>query len=206
MSADKLLTLVAMVWLAGLSASAQEPSTATESAGFSGYADAPAFSVVPRKDELEFYPCKQCHEFMQPDATVRELRSPHEITLEHGADRFWCLACHHLENRNALRSAMGEAVDFEDAYLVCGGCHANRQKDWYYGAHGKRVANWRGQRQIYNCTHCHNAHKPGIEPRAPKPSPGVRAGLERADRDPHKKEKLWERHPSQEQSAASDEQ
>jgi hypothetical protein len=83
-----------------------------------------------------------------------------------------------------LQTLRGDKVDFDDAYLVCGQCHFNRQKDWYFGAHGKRVADWRGPRTLYNCTHCHDPHTPAIAPRAPARPPPVRAGLKPMD-NPH---------------------
>jgi hypothetical protein len=172
------LVLVATVAvLASTTCNAQEEET--DDLRFEGYPDAPAFEVVARKDELFFYPCSQCHEFMEPSGEIRELMAPHEIELVHGRGRLWCTSCHGLEDRDHLMTLLKEPVDFDDAYLVCGGCHANRHKDWTYGAHGKRLENWQGERVLYSCTHCHNAHDPAIKPRAPKAAPPVRAGLER---------------------------
>jgi hypothetical protein len=154
------------------------PPAATEPATFAGYAGAPAFSVVPQKDKLAFYPCSACHAAMQPNPVPRLLYSPHPAALVHGAGRFWCLDCHQTANRDQLHTLTGQTVDFDQAYLVCGQCHFRQQKDWYFGAHGKRVANWTGEREIYNCTHCHDPHDPVLKPRAPGPPPPVRAGLD----------------------------
>lgn len=152
---------------------------------FEGYPGAPDVQVVPRKEELFFYPCDQCHASMEPNPEIRELDTLHDTSIEHGLGRIWCLSCHDFENRDYLRTLLGERVDFDDAHVVCGGCHANRHKDWSFGVHGKRVANWAGDRIQYNCTHCHNAHSPAIEPRAPKPPPPVRSGLTRQHGDRH---------------------
>lgn len=150
----------------------------TEPKTFTGYPGAPPFSVVPRKDKLTFYPCSACHGVMTPNPTPRKLvGAPHPAALDHGNGRFWCLECHQLKDRDHLHTLAGDPVDFNDAYLVCGQCHANRQKDWYFGAHGKRVANWRGERVIYNCTFCHDPHSPSLKARAPQKPPPVRAGL-----------------------------
>ena len=78
-----------------------------------------------------------------------------------------------------LQTLAGQPVSFDQAYLVCGQCHFNRQKDWFYGGHGKRLHNWQGERVIYNCTFCHDPHDPTLKPRAPGPPPPVRAGLHR---------------------------
>jgi hypothetical protein len=159
---------------------------------FEGYESAPEIAVVPRKDDLFFYPCTQCHAFLEPSSDIRELGAPHSIDFEHGRGRIWCMSCHDLENRDSLVSLLGEPVDFDAAHLVCGGCHGNRHKDWYFGAHGKRIVNWQGERTVFNCTHCHDAHSPAIKPRAPKPSPPVRAGLEREVGVEHAPSPLWE--------------
>ena len=160
------------------SVGAQDTATDSGALRFEGYPDAPAFDVVSRKSELFFYPCDQCHESMEPNPEIRALDTMHDAEIDHGRGRIWCLSCHALENRNYLTTLLNEPVDFDDSYLVCGGCHANRHKDWTFGAHGKRVANWQGPRTLYSCTHCHNPHSPAIGPRAPKPPPPVRAGLE----------------------------
>lgn len=145
---------------------------------FEGYPNSPPVSVVSRKADLFFYPCDQCHAAMEPNPDIRELNVMHVAELQHGRGRIWCLSCHDLENRNYLRTLLDEPVDFDQAHLVCGGCHSNRHKDWVFGAHGKRVANWQGERKLYDCAHCHDPHSPSIQPRAPKPPPPVRVGLE----------------------------
>ncbi|MDH3588075.1 MAG: cytochrome C [Gammaproteobacteria bacterium] len=196
------LALIAVFSLAISGVAATEENTGFEE--FSGYSDAPAFSVVPRQDELAFYPCSQCHEFMEPDASVRELMSPHEIDLKHGQGRFWCFSCHQLDDRDQLVATNGRQVSFNDAHLVCGGCHGLRHKDWYFGAHGKRQTDWKGERVIYSCTNCHDAHNPVIAPRKPMQAPGVRTGLERALPDVHDRVEVWERHTEDEPSEQGD--
>ena len=85
--------------------------------------------------------------------------------------------CHQAKASSFLRASRGEKVELDKAYLVCGRCHPDRLKDWYFGAHGKRVASWHGERILYNCTACHDPHDPGIKPRKPQPPPTVRIGL-----------------------------
>lgn len=153
---------------------------------FAGYVEAPAFDVVPREGALgAFYPCGNCHAQMPVNSEPRRLYAPHQAALKHGGGRIWCLDCHNAEDRNQLTTLAGDPVSFNEAYLVCGQCHYQPQKDWYFGAHGKRVGNWRGERTFYSCTHCHNPHDPALEPRAPEPPPPVRAGLEPMPRDDH---------------------
>ena len=150
---------------------------------FAGYPGAPAFTVVPRKPHLALYPCSQCHKALPLNATPRKLvGAPHQAALHHGQGRFWCLDCHQGNDRDALHTVGGAKVDFDQSYLVCGQCHGARQRDWAFGAHGKRVAGWQGERQIYACTHCHDPHNPLLQPRAPSPPPPLRAGLTPMDR------------------------
>jgi hypothetical protein len=149
-----------------LSAYAQESADSSQALRFEGYPNAPKFSVVPRKEDLFFYPCDQCHESMEPNPEIRQLDAMHDSTLEHGRGRIWCTSCHDLENENFLRTT--------------------------FGAHGKRVANWQGDRTLYNCTHCHNPHSPAIRARAPKPAPPVRAGLKLERGVVHEKSPNWD--------------
>lgn len=171
---------------------AQELPDGQQALRFEGYPGAPDFEVVPRKDDLFFYPCTQCHAAMEPNPEIRALNASHDSDLKHGRGRIWCLSCHDLDNRNSLKTLLGEPVDFDEAHLVCGGCHANRHKDWHFGAHGKRVANWQGERTLYNCTHCHDAHNPAIKAREPKAAPPVRAGLKLERGIEHEKSSIWD--------------
>lgn len=144
------------------------------------HGSAPPFVVGVRQDKLYFYPCSDCHSFMDPNNEVRELdvEEGHPAKLEHGDGQIWCLSCHDSTEYGRLRDLLSEPVDFDHGYQVCSGCHAQKYRDWTYGGHGKRYANWRGERRLYSCVECHNPHQPSIQPRAPKPPPSIRAGLE----------------------------
>lgn len=131
------------------------------------------FQVPPRKGELEFYPCMDCHEDNEiNNPRERELEDEHDnIRLQHGANRFWCTTCHNLKDMNDLRSLKDHKIDFNRSYLVCGQCHFQRQKDWFAGGHGKRIGNWTGPRVIVLCVECHNPHSPSIKPKRADPPP-----------------------------------
>ena len=162
-----------------LNAVPDTPVSPTEPEVFKGYERAPAFQVVSRQDKLTFYPCTQCHQYMKPNPEPRRLvAAPHPAALDHGKGRMWCLDCHSKDDRAYLRTINDSKVSFNESYLVCGQCHATRQQDWYFGAHGKRVRNWQGERTIYSCVHCHDPHSPSIKPRKPSAPPPVRAGLQ----------------------------
>lgn len=171
-----------------------EPAAPTDPETFAGYLQAPVFKVVPQKDKIALYPCSQCHKAMTPNPTPRKLEAaPHQAALKHGKGRLWCLNCHLIDDRDFLHTVRGQKVDFDEAYLVCGQCHFNRQKDWYLGGHGKRVSNWQGERTLYSCTHCHDPHDPITKPREPSKAPPVRAGLQRTGSVAHESGKVWER-------------
>ena len=155
---------------------ATKPTTGPDNLRFEGYAEAPAFKVAPRKKKIRR--CMRCHKRMDPNPTIRELEeAPHVDGMSHGRGRLWCMVCHDEKDRDYLRTLIGERVDINQGYVICGSCHADRQKDWYFGGHGKRVATWDGERVLYNCNHCHDPHEPAIEARKPEAPPKPRIGL-----------------------------
>lgn len=190
-----LLRVAILGALAGLTGSvvvAQDEEEFRPPLRFEGYPGAPEVSVVPRTQHLFFYPCDQCHAAMEPNPEIRPLNVMHVAEIDHGLGRLWCLNCHDLQNRNNLKTLLDEAVEFDEAHIVCGGCHANRHRDWAFGVHGKRVDTWQGERTQYNCTHCHDPHNPAIEPRAPSPPPPVRAGLKLERGEDHEVVHPWQ--------------
>lgn len=190
-----------------LCAQQSEDSEAPEPARFNGYEGARPFEVVSGKEDAPIPRCMLCHGGLVPlNREVRVLtKAPHLRESNHGGGRIWCLSCHHAEERIYLTTLLGDKVDYDRADLVCGGCHANRHKDWYFGGHGKRLKNWQGRRQIYTCTYCHDAHDPTIKPRKPSRPPNVRPGLVREAGTPHAVQRPWERIKTQLDSGASNE-
>ena len=164
------------------------------------YPDAPGFDVVPRQKDSDMHPCLDCHDWAESDPTPRVLDEPHDnFKLEHGIHgkgEFWCFTCHHLEGDGGLRTLEGDKLPFDQAYIVCSQCHSQETRDWYFGAHGKRIGNWRGKRQILNCTVCHYQHSPAVKPRKPLPPRPVPSYVEgKVSKTPqvvHKAEKIWE--------------
>lgn len=161
--------------------------------GFTGYGDHPPPKVPQRKDKLAFYPCSQCHEYWKTNPEPRALAPVHDVGLQHGQGRLWCLVCHDPEDRDQLHTVRDGKVDFNESWRVCGQCHSSRQKDWYFGAHGKRVYDWQGEPERYNCTHCHNPHRPPVMQRKPQPKPPVRAGLAPMQHQSHDRLSIWDR-------------
>lgn len=181
-------------------------------------ADAPPFTASKRTDKLDYFPCSQCHADQATNRTVRILKEEHtDIHFDHGGGRFWCYECHNADNMDTLRSFRGTPIDFNESYKLCGQCHFERQLDWYFGGHGKRVGafpdpraiprthdkllvkdrdkigHWRGPRKLLNCTVCHNPHSPAILPYKPSPAPLVRSGLAPEKVEPPLELKPWQR-------------
>jgi hypothetical protein len=154
----------------------------------------PGFSVIPRRDKLFFYPCADCHEFLESNTEIRSLDTEpdHPAELEHGAGEVWCTSCHSQSPYDSLHTLLGEEVGYDESHRVCGGCHSHKLRDWKYGAHGKRVANWHGERRLYGCPECHNPHRPEIAPRPALPPPQVRTGLKRVDGHAARQPPIWE--------------
>lgn len=130
------------------------------------------FEVPPPPFSEGIFPCSDCHEDMEVDRTRRKLEEEHaEIVLRHDEEHRWCLDCHDAENRDKLRLAGGELVDFKESYRLCGQCHGDKYRDWRAGVHGKRTGRWDGEKRYLLCAHCHNPHAPRFAPIAPLPAP-----------------------------------
>lgn len=145
----------------------------------------PDFQVPSRVDQFQFQPCMACHEYTEANPNWRFLEeAPHYANVEHGNAQMWCTQCHSLESRDKFVIPSGKLIEMDKGYIVCAQCHNDVYRDWTYGAHGKRIGNWQGKREIQSCMACHNPHHgPGIKPRHPLPPPGVRKGLKRDQRE-----------------------
>lgn len=150
-------------------------------------------NVKARSPHLEFMPCSDCHEYMEPNPEMRVLEeAPHVAEVDHAGGVFWCTTCHSLNHHDHLKLFSGEEVSIEESYRVCGQCHGAVYRDWSNGVHGKRIGNWYGERTVYNCTECHDPHQdPGIKPRPPQPPPGIREGLQHRHRHGQHSQPEW---------------
>ena len=143
----------------------------------------PSFEVIASKKDTEMHPCRNCHQAVKSNTTPRKLDIPHDnFELKHGLHgkgQFWCFTCHSPDGTGSLKTLDGESIEFRDAYIICSQCHVKQARDWAFGAHGKRVGNWQGKRQVYNCTACHYQHSPSFKPRNALAGPEIRQGLKR---------------------------
>jgi hypothetical protein len=109
---------------------------------------------------------------MDLNAKRRELKEEHtSIKLHHAESMRWCLDCHDPHNRDKLKLANGDLIDFTESYMLCGQCHGTNYRDWKAGIHGKRTGYFDGKKMYYLCVNCHNPHDPKFKPLKPEPPP-----------------------------------
>ncbi len=135
--------------------------------------DLPEYFVLPPPLSEDTFPCSDCHSDLDPDPTPRVLDEHDEIveSLDHARQQRWCLDCHNPSDRDRLRLADGDLIDFGDSYILCSQCHGTIFRDWKAGVHGKRTGYWNGRKEYRLCVHCHDPHNPRFKPIAPKPPP-----------------------------------
>lgn len=119
------------------------------------------------------FPCSNCHAGLEVNAKKRELKDEHtNIKLHHAENNRWCLDCHNSADRDKLKLANGETINFTESHRLCGQCHGNIYRDWKVGIHGKRIGNFKGGKRVYFlCVNCHNPHDPKFKPLKPEPPP-----------------------------------
>ena len=128
--------LLSSVSSRGGSASPQPPKpvTAPAEAAPKPKRELPGELQVPPPPFSEgVFPCSDCHEKgAEYDRTRRDL-SQHDFALKHDAEHRWCLDCHDGEDRDRLRLASGEQIEFPRVYKLCGQCHGDKYRDWKAG-------------------------------------------------------------------------
>ncbi len=131
------------------------------------------YPVSPPPFSEGIFPCSTCHAGLAVNTRKRQLKDEHTaITLRHAEKERWCLDCHSAGNRDKLRLADGETIDFTESYRLCGQCHGNIYRDWKAGIHGKRTGSFTGGKRTYLlCVGCHNPHDPKFKPLKPEPPP-----------------------------------
>lgn len=118
------------------------------------------------------FPCSECHKDLPVNVQRRKLVDMHDdIVLNHGPKTRWCFDCHNPGDRDKLRLASGELIEFTQSYRLCGQCHGDKLRDWKVGVHGKRTGSWNGKKQYLLCAHCHNPHSPRFKALEPLPPP-----------------------------------
>lgn len=151
-----------------MAASAEPMSLSVRRTEVQGHSEVPPFSVIPRSQQMEKFPCTRCHTVAT--TLMRPVRPAAHwgVVIRHSkAETMNCLTCHADPEKGELRMLQGAGVGFDHAYKVCGQCHAVQERDWAGGAHGKRAVGWDQSRVALSCTGCHNPHSPAFEHRWP---------------------------------------
>jgi uncharacterized CHY-type Zn-finger protein len=161
------------VWAAAGSDSKPSPAAVSSAPGEAAVdADNQEIQVPPPPFSEGVFPCSECHADMETNPKRRVLEEDHtDIVLHHDEKHRWCLDCHDAADRDRLRLASGQKIEFERSYLLCGQCHGDKLRDWRAGVHGKRSGHWRGQKTYLLCANCHNPHSPRFRAIAPMPPP-----------------------------------
>jgi hypothetical protein len=130
-------------------------------------------AVAPPPLSDGIFPCNDCHKFQKPVPVRRKLNWHEDITeiFNHDSQNRWCLDCHDFNNRDSLKLASGQLLDFKESYKLCGQCHGDKLRDWKVGVHGRRTGYWNGKKQYFLCVSCHNPHSPKFKPIKPEPPP-----------------------------------
>lgn len=135
------------------------------------------FYVLEREDKITQFNCSNCHEGPLPPRAEGQHRSElmhTDLKLQHASTSIMdCRSCHNSEDMDTLRLNNEGKVDFNHSYKLCMQCHFEQGKDWIGGAHGKRIAGWRGKRVIMNCTECHDPHDPSFKQHFPVGRPTI---------------------------------
>jgi hypothetical protein len=130
-------------------------------------------AVAPPPFTEGIFPCNDCHKFQKPNPLRRTLTWHEDITeiFNHDSQNRWCLDCHDLRQRDSLRLASGQLLDFKESYKLCGQCHGDKLRDWKVGVHGRRTGYWNGKKQYFLCVSCHNPHSPRFKQVKPESPP-----------------------------------
>lgn len=123
------------------------------------------------------YRCDDCHENIEPSLVQKSFFSAHpEVELKHGVNNY-CLTCHSLNNREALRDINGHDVSFARSELSCLQCHGTIYRDWERGVHGRMNEYWdktKGEVKKLTCVQCHDPHNPKFKKMRPAPAPNIK--------------------------------
>jgi predicted CXXCH cytochrome family protein len=149
--------------------------------------DAAGHIVLPKEHLDLIYSmrnCAECHPPSDPvkveydDNGVVKIPKGHEnlTTIAHGRNsrNNNCFNCHDRDQLDQLHSAENGKLKFDQATLLCAGCHGTTYRDWMAGAHGRTGGHWdrsAGPIDRQECTSCHDPHAPRFTELIPMPGP-----------------------------------
>ena len=131
------------------------------------------FEVQLRTPELASFPCASCHDrAVSPGSRgTEEHANVQPVHPSELAER--CAECHLAADPARLVLHNDQFASLDEAYRLCAQCHYAQAEAWAGGAHGKRLAGWRGRRVVMSCTECHDPHAPTFGSRIPFRAPRI---------------------------------
>ncbi len=132
--------------------------------------------------------CVECHSASDPvkldytadGAVIIPEAHRNLAAMSHGQNEN-CYTCHEQKQLDRLHTPEGTELKFEEATLLCAGCHGPTYRDWNAGIHGRTSGYWdrkAGPITRQQCTSCHDPHAPRFTGLIPMPGP------HRSDRAP----------------------
>jgi predicted CXXCH cytochrome family protein len=128
--------------------------------------------------------CSECHSAARPvkleytdDGTVIIPEAHRNLAaMAHGrnARNENCYTCHEQDHLDRLHTPEGAELTFDQATLLCAGCHGPNYRDWEAGIHGRTSGHWdrtAGPITRQECTSCHDPHAPAFTGLIPMPAP-----------------------------------
>jgi predicted CXXCH cytochrome family protein len=128
--------------------------------------------------------CAECHPPSDPvkiqyddnGALVMPKAHARLLMMAHGRNfrNENCYNCHDRDQLDQLHSADGAKLKFEQATLLCAGCHGTTYRDWQAGVHGRTSGYWdrkAGPIKREQCASCHDPHAPAFTGIIPMPGP-----------------------------------
>lgn len=146
--------------------------------------DAQNHIVLPKEHLDLIYSMRNCAECHPPNDPVKvdydadgnvKMPDAHKglMSMAHGHNNN-CFNCHDKGQLDQLHTAEGAKLKFEQATLLCAGCHGTTYRDWMAGAHGRTSGHWdrsAGPYERQDCTACHDPHAPAFTGLIPMPGP-----------------------------------
>ena len=123
------------------------------------------FYVLGRTQDMERYPCSQCHNSALT-GQQRGQKAHWDKKMLHPSQQNDCQLCHHKDSKE-LTLLNGTPLSFDQSYKLCAQCHGREFADWQGGAHGKKLGGWQAEKLVQNCTGCHDPHNPSFPVRKP---------------------------------------
>ena len=128
--------------------------------------------------------CAECHspekpvklEYAADGAVILPEAHRNLAGMAHGRNfrNQGCYTCHDPDQLDRLHTPEGDRLRFEDATLLCAGCHGPTYRDWNAGIHGRTSGFWdrkAGPFRREECTSCHDPHAPRFTGLIPMPPP-----------------------------------